>query len=264
MSASGPQPWWRAIATYPPTWIAAGLLAAAVWALVAVLDPPTPLTVALIVIAVGAAVAWPFTMSATGTLAGLQFAVPRVQEIDPVRLAALAAELNGLADTQPAEQLAALQVKRETLLDVLDRRLDAGELTYARYVVSAQQVYSSAIDNLGEVAVAAASISTIDQTYIDRRLRELSQDDSDVEAVERERSTLMRRAELRAGQRSKIAKLMAQNEAALTSLDRTTTALADVPIGKHPEDAEAAMAALEELADRASTYGDPPPTKETP
>jgi hypothetical protein len=59
---------------------------------------------------------------------------------------------------------------------------------------------------------------------------------------------------MRTTQRRRIAQLLAQNESALTALDRTTTALADVPIGKKPEDADAAMAALEELADRASKY----------
>ena len=59
---------------------------------------------------------------------------------------------------------------------------------------------------------------------------------------------------MRTYQRRRIAQFLAQNEAAMTSLDRTTTALADVPIGKRPEDTDAAMAALEELADRASKY----------
>jgi hypothetical protein len=40
----------------------------------------------------------------------------------------------------------------------------------------------------------------------------------------------------------------------MTLLDRTSTALADAPIGLTPQDAEAAMEALEELADRASRY----------
>jgi len=48
--------------------------------------------------------------------------------------------------------------------------------------------------------------------------------------------------------------LLAQNESALTALDRTTTALADVPIGRKPEDADAAMAELEALADRTGDY----------
>jgi len=246
--------WWRSVISYPPTWIAAVVLGATVWLVLTVLDPPGFLVVILIMLALLTAVAWPFTMSATGTLAKLQFEVPRVEEVDPAEIATLRAELSPLADTQPMEQLDALLSKRQSLINVLQRRLDAGELTYARYLSTSQQVFASALDNLHEVAVASESISTIDESYIDRRLAELADDDSDADAATRERDTLERRREMRTTQRRRIAQLLAQNESALTALDRTTTALADVPIGKQPEDADAAMAALEELADRASKY----------
>jgi len=246
--------WSKAVVRYPPTWIAAVLLGATVWLVLTVLDPPGVLVVVLIVLAVIAALAWPFTMSATGTLAKLQFEIPRVEEVDPVEIAALRAELDALVDTQPIEQLDALLSKRQSLINVLKRRLDAGELTYARYLSTSQQVFSSALDNLHEVADAYESISTIDETYIDRRLAELDADDSDAASAARERETLERRRDLRTTQRRRIAQFLAQNESALTALDRTTTALADVPIGKQPEDVDAAMAALEELADRAAKY----------
>jgi hypothetical protein len=79
-------------------------------------------------------------------------------------------------------------------------------------------------------------------------------DDSDDASSDRERTTLEQRRDLRQAQRRKIAQLLAQNESALTALNRTATALADVPIGKRPEDADAAMEALDELAARASQY----------
>lgn len=248
--------WWRAVVTYPPTWAAAIIVAAVTWGLLTWLDPPGALAAVLVVLAVGAVIAWPLTMTTTGKLSELQFATPRVTEVDPAELAALAAELAALDDTQPTEQLAALQQKRQSLINVLERRLDAGELTYSRYLATAQQVYASALDNLHEVAVASESIRTIDEQYIQRRLAELRDDDADEAAADRERDTLERRLELRDTQRRKIARLMAQNESALTALNRTTTALADVPIGKRPEDADAAMAALDELADRVSQYAD--------
>ncbi len=137
------------------------------------------MVVVLIGLAVVAAVAWPFTMSATGTLSKLQFEIPQVEEIDPQQIATLRNELDALADTQPVEQLDALLQKRQSLINVLQRRLDAGELTYARYLATSQQVYSSALDNLQEIALASESISSIDETYIDRRLAELADDDSD-------------------------------------------------------------------------------------
>lgn len=246
--------WWRAVVSYPPTWIAAVILGATVWLVLEIIDPSAVFAAVLVGLAIVAVVAWPFTMSATGTLSKLQFEVPRVEEVDPADIATLRAELDALADTQPAEQLEALLQKRQSLITVLQRRLDAGELTYGRYLATSQQVFRSSLDNLQEIALASESISTIDETYIDRRLAELADDDSDVESAERERATLERRRELRSAQRRKIAQLLAQNESAMTALDRTTTALADVPMGRKPEDAEAAMAALEELADRAAKY----------
>ena len=246
--------WSRSVVSYPPTWIAAVLLGATVWLVLTIIDPSGVFVAILIVLALLAIVAWPFTMSASGTLAKLQFEVPRVEEVDQEEIAALRAQLEPLDDSQPTEQLDALLQKRQSLINVLQRRLDAGELTYARYLSTSQQVFSSALGNLHEVAVANESISTINETYIDRRLAELADDDSDVESAERERATLERRREMRTRQRRRIAQLLAQNESALTALDRTTTALADVPIGKKPEDTEAAMAALEELADRAVKY----------
>lgn len=246
--------WGRAVATYPPTWIVGVIVAGVVWLFLELLDPPGVLVVVLIVLAVLAVVAWPFTMSATGTLAKLQFAIPRVDEADPQAIAALRTRLAALPDTQPVEQLDALVQKRENLKSVLQHRLDAGEMTYARYLATAQQVFNAAIDNLHEVAVATESISTIDDGYIDRRLTELDSDDADADSAARERETLERRRDLRTNQRRRIAQFLAQNESALTALDRTTTALADTPIGKKPEDAEAAMAALEALATRTADY----------
>ena len=78
-------------------------------------------------------------------------------EIDPNEIASLRAELGALADTQPTEQLDALLQKRQSLINVLQHRLDAGELTYARFLGTSQQVFSSALDKLHEVGVAAES-----------------------------------------------------------------------------------------------------------
>ena len=119
-------------------------------------------------------------------------------------------------------------------------------------MTTTQQVYSAALDNLHEVAVAMRSISAIDDDYIETRLREL--DGLEDEAATRERDTLRGRRQLATMQEKKISELLAQNESGMTAIDRTSTALADAPIGRTPENAEAAMAALEELAERASKY----------
>jgi hypothetical protein len=178
--------------------------------------------------------------------------MPRLVGPDPDELAALEEELNALDDSRPARQLRAIQEKRDNLADVLARRLNAGELTYGRYLTTAEQVYSAALDNIREVAVGLQSISAIDEDYIEQRLGEL--DGEQVAESDRERTELEARRDLRDTQSRKVTELLDQNESAMTVMDQTATALADAQIGRKPEDAEAAMAALKELADRASKY----------
>jgi hypothetical protein len=244
--------WWRVVAAYPPTWIAIALVIGVVWMIFFLFDPPTLFSIVLIVLGFAAIIFWPLTMSATGTLAHLQFAVPRVPEVDEDELADLRFELEELDDQRAAHQLSAIREKRDNLVEVLDRRLEAGEMTYARYLSTAQQVYISALDNLHEVALAEQSVSTIDDEYIGNRLEELS--DSDSVKAQSEITSLEDRLSLMTSQQDKIVDLLAQNESAMTLIDRTSTALADAPIGRTPQDAEAAMEALNELAERASKY----------
>lgn len=240
--------------TYPATWVAAAVLAIMFMAFVSYADPPTSMMIAAIVVAALAVVAWPLAMSATGVLAARQFAVADPDDVDSETMARLASELKALDDSQPFEQLVALGKKRTALRRVLDRRLDPNELTYARYVSTTGQVYRSALENLHEVAVAHDSVNSIDAGYIERRIAELDRSGAETDAARRERESLAQRAALRDDQLARISRLLAQNEAALTTLDRTRSALAEVPAGQRPEDADEAMAALDDLADRARMY----------
>ena len=74
--------WSRSVVSYPPTWIAAVLLGATVWVVLTIIDPSGVFVAILIVLALLAIIAWPFTMSASGTLAKLQFEIPRVEDVD--------------------------------------------------------------------------------------------------------------------------------------------------------------------------------------
>jgi hypothetical protein len=244
--------WWRAVAGYPATWLAIGLVVIGTLAVLTLLEPPFFMTVVLLVLAGVAIVAWPLTMSATGTLNRLQFEVPRLPEVEPEELSRLAEELDELDDPRPAHQLNAITEKRDSLVGVLNRRLEAGEMTYARYLSTAQHVYLVALENLREVSLAEQSVSAIDDNYITGRLEELADQNDDAAAAER--TSLEDRRMLRRTQEKKVADLLAQNEAAMTALDRTATALADATIGRQPQDAAAAMEALQEMADRAGKY----------
>lgn len=240
------------MASYPPSWIAVGAVVVAVLATLWLLRPTPLLFVTTLVVGVAFVLAWPVLLSATGTLRQLQFAMPRLPDVSETELRLLGDRLERLEDTRPAYQLEAIGEKRDNLVATLDRRMRSGELTYARYQSTAQQVYLAVISNLREVDVAMGSISTIDPDYIDARLATLRGEVG--ESTQSEISSLEDRRALATTQQAKVTYLLAQNESAMTLLDRTSTALADAPIGIAPQDAEAAMEALKELADRAGKY----------
>lgn len=244
--------WWRAVVAYPPSWIAIAVVLVLVVAILLLLEPPPLLAFAVIGVGLVAIVAWPIILSATGTLQRLQFQAPRLPEISESEVRTLGEELDRLEDPRPAYQLQAIGEKRDNLVDILGSRLDPGELTYERYRSVAEQVYLAVISNLREVAIAKRSVSAIDTDYIDARLAELGSGDAAASLAET--TSLQDRRALAATQEAKATYLLAQNESAMTLLDRTSTALADAPIGLAPQDAEAAMEALKELADRAGRY----------
>lgn len=244
--------WWKAVVSYPPTWLAIATVILAVWAILAWFQPPMLIAVIVLVLGVIALAVWPIAMSATGTLARRQFEAPKLNDVDAAQMVSLTEELEALEDPRPFHQLKALRDKRKNLVDVLNRRLDAGELTYARYLTTAQQVYLAALDNLHEVAISLRSISTIDRDYVESRLDDLAGQSSD--SSQSERTSLEGRLALLTSQEDKVARMLAQNESGMTAMDRTAAALADAPIGRTPADAEAAMTALEELAQRAAKY----------
>ncbi len=245
--------WFRTVAAYPATWFAIALVIVAELLIFTWFDPP--LLIALILVALGAfaIISWPITMSATGTLDQLRFPTVDLTAQDPADLEALREDLAELDDPRPLRQLEMLQHKRENLIDVLEKRLDAGEITFSRYLGTAQKVYTSAVNNLSEVAVSLQSVSAIDPQYVDDRLTQLSGTQISPDA-QHERSTLESRRSLYAEQQSKVSALLTRNEEALTAIDHTATALADAPMGGEPIDAELAMDELVELAQRAKRY----------
>jgi hypothetical protein len=243
------------VASYPPTWVAVIVVSVAVVILIGFFDPPLLVALFMILLGVALLLAWPLTMSTTGTLERLEFSKYDTSEQDREAREALAAELAELGSEQGVDQLQMLGTKLEGLTEVLRHRLDAGEMTYSRYLGTARSVYESGVDNLREVVVALRSVSNINEGYISHRLGELRQD-GDQEKVDEEIVALESRQGLRDRQVLRVEKLLTQNETAMTALDATATALADAPIGREhaSADADAAVAELVELAQRAGRY----------
>ena len=102
-------------------------------------------------------------------------------------LATLADDLQRVGSHQGLEQLKQLRAKLDGFSQVLEHRMSAGEVTFARYQGMAEQVFLVAIDNLHEIAVTLTSVGTIDRDYLDERLAELRRDgatDEHVRSVE--------------------------------------------------------------------------------
>ena len=167
------------------------------------------------------------------------------------RIQALEEDLRNLNAEHAVRQLQGLREKLQGLTGVIERRLNAGELAYGRYLSTAEQVYLSAVDNLHEVAVALSSKAAIDPVYIEKRLRELPPNGAD-----EERETLLERRALLQTQNDKVTQLLSQNETAMTALSNTAAALAAVRTerGHASVDATTAMSELEQLSNRARHF----------
>lgn len=244
--------WWRAVLSYPPSWLVGGIVVAGEAAAFSWFRPSWLGALGFLSVGTISLASWPVVLSATGTVARITQGEAR--GLIESRLAGLAAELSRLPDPRPAGQLRAIDEKRRGLLEVLGRRLDAGEMTYGRYAASVNQVYEGVLSNLEEVALSMKGLEAMDGDYIERRLLELDAAGGEDGSGGGERASLEERRALLTGQTRKVAQLLAQNESAMTIIDRTTAALADTPIGRPDADPEEAMAALEELARRTGRY----------
>ena len=251
----------KTAASYPLTWVAVIALGAMEVGFVRWFAPDVSMLLASGVLSMALLLLWPIALLRTRAFLEAMYQLPsRVSQSAMVKIDALAADLQQVASDKGLEQLRLLQQKLEVLTEVLKRRMSEGELTFGRYLGTGEQVYLSAIDNLHEIAVALTSVSSIDGEYLDERIAEVrtkqgAQDGNEHDA-RREIENLEQRRSLLEQQHRKVSELFAQNEAAMTALDNTATALADARIGKgHASmEAEVAMAELDRLAKRADSY----------
>jgi hypothetical protein len=159
-------------------------------------------------------------------------------------------ELSGL------RQIELFREKYENLLEVLDIKMEPGELTHARYLTIAEQVFLAGLDNLRAISLALKSVSTIDIDRIEREIAIHSKKNRAVEATLKERKTLYEQQQTRANN------LLAKNELALTQLDTVTTKLANISTsqGHASMDIEDAMKELQNMILRTDRYSTQKPS----
>jgi len=147
------------------------------------------------------------------------------------------------------EQLGKLSRKYDNFVDILNSKLDKGELTYNRYLAIGEQVFLNSLDNLQGVVLSSKSISAIDIHAIKEKLANLDDDDPALKPLS-ERQKIWQK------QTQSIADLLLENENAMTALDQVASKLATVQTQtRHAQlDMENAMGDLENLIERADKY----------
>lgn len=239
----------------PFTWMALLVCGLFIWGFWTWFEPPWTLGLASIALAVGVFCLWPVFYMRSEQYVKAAFGLSEEFERGEARnVTELVAEFGALGFRDGGEQVQTLRQKYRNLADVLGRRLDAGELTYRRYLGMAESVYLAALENLQDVAISLRSISTIDPAALGLRIEDLKKEmnfpvPEAIQAIE-ERRTLYEE------QRQQIAKLLSQTEAAMTALDHTAAALARTRTSKGLTEVgiEEAMKDLVALAGRAGKY----------
>lgn len=245
-----------ALVTYPPSWLALAVCGGALWLFFAWFSPGLVMSAAAIGVALVLLLAWPvFALRDRDFLDRLVRPPGEESDAAAERMRKLETELHRLGAEQGLEQLRLLRQKLGKLTEVLRHRLDEGEVTYGRYLATAEQVYLAALDNLQEVVIALTSLSGMDAAYLDKRVVEIERDGvTDKERAELE--TIYQRRALMLQQRDKVENLLGENERALTVLDNTSAALAGTRTrsGQATVSADEAIRELEALAGRAGRY----------
>lgn len=173
-----------------------------------------------------------------------------------ILLKELSSRMQELNFHQGASQLDHLQNKFANFVGILNQTLSPEEITYGRYLGIAEQVYLSSLDNLEQAVGVLTSIRTIDLRHIEGRIEAIHADGivTDSEAIEQD--SLNQRKDLYDKQLNRVAALVAQNEQAMTKLDFTAAAIAEMKTqsGQASMDMESAMTELQNLIEKAPKY----------
>jgi hypothetical protein len=158
------------------------------------------------------------------------------------------------------EQFSRVQDKMGGIREMLDLKLDPREMTYHRFLGVTEQACLGVLDNLKGVVAHVKSAASINPAYIQTRLAALKKREQQEGSLsgeeQKERAALAERAALRESQIKTARGLLAQNEEALTEMERVSAAIAAWNSdGRFADvDFESALARLQELAHGAGEY----------
>jgi len=152
-------------------------------------------------------------------------------------------------------QIDLLRDKYAAFAELLRRKLDPHEMTFTRYLGMGEQVFLGGLDNLARISDALKGFETNDAGEIRERIRHLKADGIDSSAQDQEEAALNARLALMAQQQEKVFGWLAENESAMTALDRVMAGVAEMnTVQSATMKMEDSMKELEALAARARSY----------
>ena len=164
-------------------------------------------------------------------------------------------ELHQLKFEPGVAQIDVLRDKYAAFAELLRRKLDPNEMTFTRYLGMGEQVFLGGLDNLARISDALKSSETNDAVEIRARIRQLKGDGIDSQAQDQEEAALNARLALMAQQQEKVFGWLAENEAAMTALDRVMAGVAEMnTVQSATMKMQDSMQELEALAARARNY----------
>ncbi len=153
------------------------------------------------------------------------------------------------------KQFEEINTKFDLLREILRKKLNQQEVTYARFLATAEQVYLNTLDNLRDLVNFLKGTAVIGSDYMEEIIR-LQQIENPSSADQKQLTTLLERDSLKDSQQERIDELIAVNEKALTKIDATIAAFSKTRIRKGRADVnfETAISELEALASRLQEY----------
>ena len=176
------------------------------------------------------------------------------KQLEAERSAAIAnlnRELQALGEEEGKQQINLLNEKFSTFSRILGKKFQPEEITYARYLSIAEQVYLGALANLEKVSLTLQSIAAIDLAHIKAQIeRHRQQKNSSTLQALQERLSLWEQ------QHAKALSLKNQNQIAMTQLDAVSARLADLDTSSKANTLQLddALAELKRLIERAEKY----------
>ncbi len=157
---------------------------------------------------------------------------------------------------QGSEQLQGVEMKLKNVMELLEMKLSAGEMTFGRFLGAADQVSLSVLDNVKKIVGILKSVDSIEPEKIRERLKLISEKEALSPEDGDQEKALKKRLAIWEDQLQKVNRLLAKNEEAMTEMEKISAAIADWQTdGRFADtDFESAITRLQELAEQAHEY----------